>query len=311
MNDNNNAPERIELPNGWKIEVERNEICEAAVWLIDPNDCVLMHGAMMQPELFAAAMQPQVSEGDEAVREIVREKLQDADLAFADFVGHLRNEYGRDGKIPHNLRYGIGRVTSALQGAYKDAGELSDADFDEIDALVDERHQRFADTSASIKLNAEQSAAFEERINQPAKAHPKLVELMGSQPTAVSDDAVERSIGVKTALESIPRVSDNVTRSRMWTMHEYICQLEAKLKEREAYGDACRLDGARKMQEVAAKLAENDMQSFKRMAATGVGAKDDEGKKLAFKMCDHTADALIDVRNSIRALSPETVCGGE
>ena len=48
--------ERHLLPNGWYIEVKRNEICEADVWLFDPNDCVLMHGAMMQPDLFAQAM---------------------------------------------------------------------------------------------------------------------------------------------------------------------------------------------------------------------------------------------------------------
>lgn len=53
---NTTAPSRIELPGGWYITIEKNNIAEDTVRLYDPNECELMDGFMMEPERFAAAM---------------------------------------------------------------------------------------------------------------------------------------------------------------------------------------------------------------------------------------------------------------
>lgn len=84
-------------------------------------------------------------------------------------------------------------------------------------------------------------------------------------------------------------------------LEDMICAQHTALKERKAYGDACRLDGARKMQEAAAKLSEELPDKWQYA-----------GKRERFdrrQMEDQRSNTAGMIAEYIRALSPETVCG--
>lgn len=119
------------------------------------------------------------------------------------------------------------------------------------------------------------------------------------QPAAVSADAV--TVAGKIHAEAYQLVEVFKGTEKVGERHQFSLNKAADFIQ--AYGDACRLDGARRMQEAAAKLAEQLPDKW--LYA---------GKRERFdrrQMEDQRSNTAGMIAEDIRALSPETVCGGE
>lgn len=209
----NNAPERIELPNGCYLSLTRSPMGNP-LWydLMAGDDTVIFRGngstsGIKEQIAFAAAMQPQVSESDEAVAYEIRKKVYDL----------------------------LERHQNASSGFFA------------IDEMID----------CAI-------AAI----------------LARRQPAAVSADAVEvaRKVG-----QELPHPLYQADLLKHFDVN-------AAAETIQTYGDAFRLDGARKYRDA---MREKLVQ---RMGREEYG---------------HAKAAVSLDIEELDALSPETVCGGE
>jgi len=120
------------------------------------------------------------------------------------------------------------------------------------------------------------------------------------QTAAASADAVEPSL---TAFDTAYRIWNDHTNTAELAKQHKVFDANAAASLIQAYGDACRLDGARKMQEAALNHIKLVWKNFGDPAYHGKGNSIMGGFEERFA-CNQCETAMA-------ALSPETVCGGE